>query len=71
MNDISTNTGMAQTEMPVHETLTERLAAAESAEDRSKLICAWTQEETDHKREIYRDTRRVPRDLTSGVKPTA
>lgn len=43
----------AQTDMPVHETLGERLAQAESAEERSDIIRAWTQEEIDHKRDIF------------------
>lgn len=54
MNDVLSTTNMAaQTDMAVHETLSERLEKAETQEERSEVIRAWTQEEIDHKRDIY------------------
>lgn len=40
-------------DMRVHETLEERLAEADTQEQRSEIIRVWTQEEIDHKREIF------------------
>lgn len=43
----------AQTDMPVHETLIDRLDDADTSEERNEIIRAWTQEEIDHKRDIF------------------
>lgn len=54
MSNLRTTTmAEAQTEMPVHETLEERLAEAETQEERSEIVRAWIQEEIDHKRDIF------------------
>jgi hypothetical protein len=52
----------AQTEMPVHEKLIDLLDDADSQEDRNEIIRAWTQEEIDHKRDIYEMFARSSRD---------
>lgn len=55
MNDLPFTTSMAeaQTDMPVHETLIDRLDDADTSEERSEIIREWTQEEIDNKRDIY------------------
>ena len=56
MNDVSYTTRNAMAEAQtdtVHETLVDRLDDADSQEERSEIIRAWTQEEIDHKRNIY------------------
>jgi hypothetical protein len=54
----------AQTDMPAHEALIDLLDDVDSQKERSEIIRAWTQEEIDHKRDIYEMLARGSRDET-------